>query len=405
MKSWKTTVAVSLAALSIAALAACSSTSSESKEESKTLTIGYWKGNDTENVKVESKVYTDITTQLPTDLSGGTAPDVFYVDSSFYPYLQSEGVLNDLTDVVNKTDFYPTLSKAFSTDGKIYAAPKDVSTLAIYVNKQIFSKAGLKVSDIPSSYEELLKWAPIAQEKLDAAYGKGNVHLLNVNADLPRNWTFVIADDQNPISRDGVVNFSNPKVSDNLQFLVDLYNTGAIMSPQQIGAGDEGAAFATGKFALTLTGNWNYQVFKTQYKDLDFDIIPNFTFKGKKSTMQFTVGWGEYAKTKSKDLSDKWIKYVSGKEGMTIWTEGVGTLATRKDIADSTTALRDNPLLKIHQDQIENAIAWQDGVHLSTVVSSYGNFIPTAFKLGATKEDLSKVLKEIDDDANSKINK
>ncbi len=420
MKLWKTTVAVSLAALSIATLVACSSTSSKSEQESKTLTIGYWKGNDTENatlnklietfekdnnVKVESKVYTDITTQLPTDLSGGTAPDVFYVDSSFYPYLQREGVLNDLTDVVKQTDFYPTLSKAFSTDGKIYAAPKDVSTLAIYVNKSIFSKAGLQVSDIPSSYEELLKWASGAQEKLDATYGKGNVYLLNVNADLPRNWTFVTAGDQNPISNEGIVNFSNPKIVENLKFIVDLYNTGAIMSPQQIGAGDEGAAFATGKFALTLTGNWNYQVFKTQYKDLDFDIIPNLTFKGKRSTMQFTVGWGEYSKTKSKDLADKWIKYVSGKEGMTTWTEGVGTLATRKDVADSTTALKNNPLLKIHQDQIDNAIAWQDGVHLSTVVSSYGNFVPDAFKAGTDKEKLEKVLKEIDDDANSKINK
>ncbi|MDO4871798.1 MAG: extracellular solute-binding protein, partial [Candidatus Saccharibacteria bacterium] len=176
-------------------------------------------------------------------------------------------------------------------------------------------------------------------------------------------------------------------------------------SPQQIGAGDEGAGFATGKFALTLTGNWNYQVFKTEYKDLNFDIIPNLTYKGKKSTMQFTVGWGEYVNTKSKDLADKWIQYVSGKEGMTTWTEGVGTLATRPDVADSTTALSENPLLRIHQDQIEYAIPWQDGVHLSTVVSSYGNFISDAFKEGSDKETLVKVLKEIDDDANSKISK
>ena len=41
---------------------------------------------------------------------------------------------------------------------------------------------------------------------------------------------------------------------------------------------------------------------KEELEDLDFDIIPNFTFKGKKSTMQFTVGWGEYAKRKKGKL-------------------------------------------------------------------------------------------------------
>lgn len=119
-------------------MAACSGGSGSSDSGKETLTIGYWKGSDTENaldtlikqfeedngVKVESKVYTDITTQLPTDLAGGTAPDVFYIDSSFYPYLQGEGVLNDISDVASADDYYETLASAFSTDGKLYARPK-----------------------------------------------------------------------------------------------------------------------------------------------------------------------------------------------------------------------------------------------------------------------------------------
>lgn len=420
MKTWKKFFATSALAAAAVSLAACSGGSSSSGASEDTLTIGYWKGSDTENaaleklitqfeeengVTVESKVYTDITTQLPTDLAGGTAPDVFYIDSSFYPYLQGEGVLNDISDVVSADDYYSTLSSAFSTDGKLYAAPKDVSTLAIYANTDIFEKAGIALSEIPTSYEEFIKWAPEAQAKIDAAYGEGQVYLMNLNADLARNWPYLVADGQSPFEEDGTVNTSNPTIVKNLMTAIDLFNTGAVATPQQVGAGDEGAGFGTGKFALALTGNWNYQVFKTQYEDLNFEVLPNMTYQGKEVTMQFTVGWGEYKNTKVKDLADKWIQFVGGQEGMKSWTEAVGTLATRPDVAESSTILSENPALQVHQDAIEYAIAWQSGTNLSTLQSSYGNFISEAFKEGATEKDLVAALKQVDEDANSKLSK
>lgn len=419
MKSWKKLLVTGSLALASVSLIACSGGGQTSSDD-KTLTIGYWKGSDTENatldkmikhfeekhdVTIESKVYTDITTQLPTDLAGGTAPDVFYIDSSFYPYLQQEGVLNDLSNVIKKDDFYSTIASAFETDGKIYAAPKDVSTLALYANTDIFEKAGLKVSDVPSSYEEFVKWAPEAQKKIDAAYGEGQVYLMNFNADLARNWLFLIAGGQNPFKEDGTVNLSNPEIVKNLGIALDLYNTGAVVTPQQIGAGDEGAGFGTGKYALALTGNWNYKVFQEQYEGLNFEIIPNMSFLGDQQTMQFTVGWGEYVNTDSKDLADKWIQYVSGQDGMKTWTEGVGTLATRPDVAEGSSFLAENPRLKVHQDSIEFAVAWQSGTNLSTLVGSYGNFISEPFQKGGTEDQLIAALKQIDEDANSKISK
>ena len=122
-------------------------------------------------------------------------------------------------------------------------------------------------------------------------------------------------------------------------------------------------------------------------------------------TMQYTVGWGEYKDTKAKSLADKWIQYVTGKDGMSTWTNGVGTLATRPDVADSSTFLKANPLLQVHQDSIKFATPWQDGTNLTTLVSSYGNFIPNVFKKGATAADLKTAMKQADQDANSKISK
>ena len=64
-----------------------------------------------------------------------------------------------------------------------------------------------------------------------------------------------------------------------------------------------------------------------------------------------------------------------------------------------------NPLLQVHQDSIKFATPWQDGTNLTTLVSSYGNFIPNVFKKGATAADLKAAMKQADQDANSKISK
>ncbi|MCL2681324.1 MAG: extracellular solute-binding protein, partial [Streptococcaceae bacterium] len=220
-----------------------------------------------------------------------------------------------------------------------------------------------------------------------------------------RQWQFLSAGDQNPITSDGKSDLSNPTILKNMQTVVDMFNTGAVATPQQVGAGDEGAAFGNGKYAMALTGNWNYQVFKTQYKGLNFDVIPNMTYQGKEMTMQYTVGWGEYKDTKAKDLADKWIQFVTGKDGMTTWTNGVGTLATRPDVANNSTFLKENPMLQVHQDAIKNAVAWQDGVNVTTVANSYGNYITNVFKKGATADDLKSAMQKADTEANSKISK
>ncbi len=184
-----------------------------------------------------------------------------------------------------------------------------------------------------------------------------------------------------------------------------MFNGGYVATPQQVGAGDEGVGFGTGKYAIVETGNWNFQVFKTQYEDLNFTIKPLMSYKGKEMTMQYTVGWGKNKDTKVSELADKWIQYVTGKEGMTIWTDATGTLPTRADVTDASENLAKNPLLQVHSDQIENGVVWQNGVNLTTIVPSYGNFITGAFEKDATKSDLTKALDSIDDDANSKLSK
>ena len=66
-----------------------------------------------------------------------TAPDVVFINNTYAPLYIKAGLLEDLSDYINENDFYKTSIDCFRYDNKIYAVPRDISNLVIYVNKDI----------------------------------------------------------------------------------------------------------------------------------------------------------------------------------------------------------------------------------------------------------------------------
>lgn len=424
MKAWKKVIGVGITAAVLGLLAACGNggdTAGDSNGKTDfngdTLTIGVWGGNEAEEkslddmidafeaetgAKVEKKVYTDYNTQIQADMAGKTAPDVFYVDAYMFPWFSENGTLADLDGKNFESDkFYESLTEAFTTeDGKLQAIPKDMSTLAIYLNTEIFDKAGVSVDDIPESYEEYVKWLPEFQEKIDAAYGKGKVFAMSYNQDMARNYHLAIRDGANPIAEDGTANLEDDAVVNNLSLLKELVDTKAAVTPKDIGTGWNGEAFGAGKIAIMDEGNWVYETLNTEFEDVPFTVRKMPTYKGTEGSMMFSVGWAKYAATKNTDLADKWIQHATGIEGMKAWVEGTGTLPSREDVAEAAK-ITENTDLTVHLEAWDYATIWQNGTTLDTINKAYQNFLPNALDGSKT---LKEAMKEADEQANADIN-
>ena len=80
--------------------------------------------------------------QLGQALAGSTPPDVFYVDAARFADYASVGALEPYAQNMGAA-FLPALNKSFTADGKLYCVPKDVSTLALEINTDLWKKAGL----------------------------------------------------------------------------------------------------------------------------------------------------------------------------------------------------------------------------------------------------------------------
>src|SRR5262245_15911991 len=99
----------------------------------------------------------DIGQQLGQAFAGGTPPDVFYVDASRFADYASVGALEPYADKISGgvSDFYPSLRQTFTYQGKLYCIPKDFSTLALEINTDLWTKAGLTDADIPTTWDQL----------------------------------------------------------------------------------------------------------------------------------------------------------------------------------------------------------------------------------------------------------
>ncbi|SKA12757.1 multiple sugar transport system substrate-binding protein [Pilibacter termitis] len=421
MKKWTKWAVTALALATLVATTACGKKAdnggSETDFKGKTLKVGVWGGNESEEkslkelvknfesktgAKVSLKTYTDYNTQIQTDLIGKTAPDVFYVDSSYYPFLAEKGALAKLDKKAFDSDkYYENLVKAFSTKGEMYAVPKDFSTLALYKNTEMFEDVGVDPASVPTSYEELVKWLPAFQEKLDAKYGKGKVYAMSYTAELSRSYHLAARDGAEPIKEDGQPNLADKKVVSNLSILKELVDTKAVVTPQEIGAGWNGEAFGTKKIAMMDEGNWVYQTLKTEFSDVKFTVSPMETYKSTEGGMMYSVGWGKYAGTKQSALADEWIKYVTGVDGMTLWVNGTGTLPAREDVAE-TAELSKNEDLKVHLSAVDYSTVWQKGTSLTTINTAYMNYWPEA---ASGKISLEEAMKKADKQAEDDIAK
>jgi len=372
-----------------------------------TVVIGRWGGNDAETaafkqmvtdfeaatgVKVEERVYSDYNTELQAELIGGSGPDVFYVDAYMAPFYIEQGVLMPLDEATFELDaFYQPLRDAFLKDGQYYAVSKDYSTLALYYNKAVVDPA-----QIPGTLEELFTGDYL--ETLKATLPDTMVPM-TYNRDIARNLFMAEAGGASIVKDELYSNLADPAVVENLKYEYEAAKAGKLVTPADLGTGWNGDAFGNQRTAIMIEGNWSLGFLEQNFPDVDFGVMELPTFKGKKGTMVFTVGYAINASSKSVDAASAFIQYATGTEGMATWTTGAGVLPSREDVTLATDVMND-PLKAPHIKGAEYATPWQKGTTMDTINVEFQNYMPSYI---SGERTLEEALKMAQDEANKTI--
>lgn len=343
------------------------------------------------NVEIDTIAdqYMDV---LRTRLIGGEAADVFFLDAFEAPGLIEAGVLEPLDDYITDEfevdDFEDPLIDAFRRDDQLWGLPKDTSTLALFYNKDHFEEAGIEP---PETWEELEE----AAEELttDNRYGFGIV------TDLARLY-FIAESLGGDVVVDNKANFTDPAVIEALQPIVDMRNEKEIgASPADVGAEWGGDMFGTERASMIIEGNWMIEFMEDAFPDVNYGVVEVPTINDQQSTMAYTVSYSMNTESDHKEEAWQLIEFLTGKDGMEIWTSSGLALPSRQSVAQEMDYADDT----IYQPFIEGAsyaTVWSDDTNLPIINSNFENQFSSAF-LG--DQTLLEAMEEAERVANNEI--
>ena len=260
----------------------------------------------------------DLNQQLSQGFASGSPADVFYLSTDALAGYASNGSLAPYGDDVENTgDFYPNLIEAFTIDGHQYGLPKDVSTLALLINTQLWEAAVLTEADVPTDWDQL---ADVAQR----ATGDG-VAGLTMSTEYQRIGAFMAAAG-GALVTDDVATADSPENVEALEYVQSLLEAGSLQFAPDLGAGWGGEAFGNGSAVMVIEGNWITGALANDYPDLEYQVVELPAGPGGQGTLQFTNAWGMAADSPHQEAALDLITFLTSAEQQMTFARAFGPM-------------------------------------------------------------------------------
>lgn len=307
---------------------------SESTDADYTLKVAIWDTNQqeglqeimddwtkTSGIKAEIQVITwnEYWTLLEAGASGGDLPDVFWMHSNqAQKYIQND-LLLDLTDKIQASDkidldnYYSDIVELYSGDGKQYAIPKDIDTIALWYNKTMFDEAGIPYPDDTWTWDTLYETAKKLTKEDGSQYG----YAANTTNNQDSYYNAIYAYGGNIISDDKKTSgYDDPKTIEAMQLFEKMSRENIMPDLQTLSENGTEVLFESGKAAMITQGSWMVPAFRdNEYtlKNCDVAVLPKGP-DGTRVSIYNGLGWAAAANGEHTDAAWSLMEYLGSKE-------------------------------------------------------------------------------------------
>ncbi|NBE97821.1 sugar ABC transporter substrate-binding protein [Nonomuraea sp. KC401] len=261
-------------------------------------------------VNVQLTPWADYWTKLKAAVSGGSAPDVFWMNGPNFQLYASNGVIKPIEEQVDTSVYPKQLVELYTYEGKLYGLPKDMDTVGVWYNKTLFDAAKVKHPADDWTWADFKK---AAAKLTDPAKG---VHAVGAQLTSFQEYQYntIYQAGGHVISPDGRKSgYDDPKTIEGLKFWTDLI--AAKQSPDLKTMTDTAPLqlFEAGKLAMYWGGSWDVAEFTANdYTKDRVDVAP--LPKGEKqATIIHGVANVMSAKTEHPDEAWEFVKFLGSK--------------------------------------------------------------------------------------------
>ncbi|MFG2328175.1 extracellular solute-binding protein [Streptomyces sp. NPDC048604] len=283
------------------------------------------------------------------------APDVMRTEVAWVADFASLGYLAPLDKtpaIETSNDWLPQAAASTKFDGKTYAVPQVIDTMALFYNKKMLKDAG--VAEAPKSIEEL----KAASAKISAKFpGKSGLYL---RGDDPY-WflSFLYGEGGDMVdAKNKKVSIGDPSGVKAYKTIKDLVDSKAAITDASDGWNNMQNAFKSGKVAMMLNGPWAIQDSRAgaEFKDpKNLGIAPVPAGSAKQGSPQGGWNLSVYAGSKNLDASYEFAKYMSSAKVQQQTTEKLSLLPTRISVYAQPT-VSGNEMVQFFKPAVDKAV-------------------------------------------------
>lgn len=234
--------------------------------------------------------------KLTTEFSAGNAPDIVWIPGASTADYANLGVLLDLKPLADKdpdfklTDYYDAPMAEVVNNDQLWGLPRDISTLVIYYNRDLFKAKGV---DDPADLAAKGEWtwenfARVAMELTDTANKVYGFSMSNWWG--PWGW-FVYSGGGSLFNADRTAcALTDPGSVKGLEFMAELFLKDKVAPPPGIEGGVGETEFLAGSIGMFPNGRWMTPGMRENAK-FDWAVVEMPEGPGGKKTWLF---WGPY---------------------------------------------------------------------------------------------------------------
>jgi multiple sugar transport system substrate-binding protein len=301
---------------------------------------------DVELIHIPSQA--DYRLRLGADFAAGRPPDVSLINYRRYGALAARGVLEPLepylrgSDVIDAGDFYPETLTPFRWRGELTCLPQNVSSLVVYVNRDLFEAAGVPLPAEGWTWDDLLAAATALTIDLDGD-GRIDQYGLGTEVSLQRLAPFVWQNGGELVVLEGGLRpvrlaLDSRAAREALDWFVALQTEhGVVPDAVAEAAQSSESRFMAGGMAMYLDSRRVVPTFR-DIEGFDWDVAP-LPQRQEEAGILHSDGYCLAAATADKEAAWTFIEFANSTAGQAIVAETGRTVPSLVEVAESPAFL------------------------------------------------------------------
>jgi multiple sugar transport system substrate-binding protein len=205
-------------------------------------------------ITVEITPWGEYWTKMQVAATGGNMPGVFVMHPDQVEIYAEGGMVMDLSTItanLDMTKFPDYINDDFEVNGKPYGIPKDIGTLGLYYNKDIFDAAGYSYPTRDWTWDDVSKAAVALTDKSKGIYG-----ICAPNNGQSFYWNLVWQNGGDYFDANGRCIMDSPSQIEAMEFAISFIKNGSSPAVQDFTTLSTVQYFSSGKSAMLYDGSW-----------------------------------------------------------------------------------------------------------------------------------------------------